>query len=163
MNKIAIKPHKNRGQEIIKIFENKSFKNPSKYDGNYSENITKDYAFIGGGDGAEDCIILTDIAYLEGIGYKIYTLEGYEAEHANAHENVVYNSTIQEIKEKVFRQCEAMYEAGHLEAEAMNRGSQKEMIKANTMFKVAYDNIIYLLHDYYDLIYKNSFKDKEKK
>lgn len=84
-------------------------------------------------------------------------------EYANAHENVVYNSTIQEIKEKVFRQCEAMYEAGHLEAEAMNRGSQEEMVKANTMFKVAYDNIIYLLHDYYDLIYKNSFKDKEKK
>ena len=47
MKKIAIKPHKNRGNEIIKIFENRGFRNPSKYDGNYSENITKDYAFIG--------------------------------------------------------------------------------------------------------------------
>ena len=76
--KIAFKPHKTRGQEIIKIFENRGFRNPSKYDGNYSENITKDYAFIGGCDGAEDCIILTDIVYLENIGYKIYTLEEYE-------------------------------------------------------------------------------------
>lgn len=80
MNKIAIKPHKNRGNEIIKIFENRGFRNPSKYDGNYSENITKDYAFIGGCDGAEDCIILTDIAYLENIGYKVCTLEEYEDE-----------------------------------------------------------------------------------
>ena len=76
--KIAFKPHATRGEEIIKIFENKGFRNPSKYDGNYSENITKDYAFIGGCDGAEDCIILTDIVYLETIGYKIYTLEEYE-------------------------------------------------------------------------------------
>lgn len=75
-------------------------------------------------------------------------------EKSDAHENVVYNSTIQEIKEKVFRQCEKMYEAGHLESEAMNRGNQKEMDEANAMFKEAYDNIIYLLHDYYDLIYK---------
>lgn len=95
MNKIAIKPHKNRGNEIIKIFENLGFRNPSKYNGNCSENITKDYAFIGGCDGAEDCIILTEIDYIENIDYKIYTLEEYEAEHANAHENVVYNSTIQ--------------------------------------------------------------------
>ena len=65
MKRIAIKPHKNRGNEIIKIFENRGFRNPSKYDGNYSENITKDYAFIGGCDGAEDCIILSEIAYLE--------------------------------------------------------------------------------------------------
>ena len=78
MNKIAIKPHKNRGNEIIKIFENRGFRNPSKYDGNYSENITKDHAFIGGCDGAEDCIILTNIVYLENIGYKICTLEEYE-------------------------------------------------------------------------------------
>ena len=76
--KIAFKPHETRGQEIIKIFENRGFRNPSKYDGNYSENITKDYAFIGGCDGAEDCIILTDIVYLENIGYNIYTLEEYE-------------------------------------------------------------------------------------
>lgn len=83
MNRIAIKPHKNRGNEIIKIFENKGFRNPSKYSGNYSENITKDFAFIGGYDGAEDCIILTDIVYLKNIGYKIYTLEEYEAEYTN--------------------------------------------------------------------------------
>ena len=83
MNRVAIKPHKNRGQEIIRIFENRGFRNPSKYDGNYSENITKDYAFIGGCDGAEDCIILTDIVYLENIGYKICTLEEYEADLAN--------------------------------------------------------------------------------
>ena len=156
MNKIAIKPHKNRGNEIIKIFENRGFRNPYKHNGNYSESITKDYAFIGGCDGAEDCIILTEIDYIENIGYKIYTLEEYEAEHANAHENIVYNSAIQEIKEKVFRQCEAMYEAGHLEVEAMNRGNQKEMDEANAMFKDAYDNIIYLLHDYYDLIYNKN-------
>ena len=81
MKRIVIKPHKNRGNEIIKIFENRGFRNPSKYDGNYSENITKDYAFIGGCDGAEDCIILSDIAYLENIGYKIYTLEEYENEY----------------------------------------------------------------------------------
>ena len=83
MNKIAIKPHKNRGNEIIKIFENRGFRNPCKYDGNYSENITGDYAFIGGCDGAEDCIILTEIDYIENIGYKIYTLEEYEADLAN--------------------------------------------------------------------------------
>lgn len=83
MNRIAIKPHKNRGNEIIKIFENRGFKNPSKYSGNYSENITKDFAFIGGCDGAENCIVLTDIVYLENIGYKIYTLEEYEADLAN--------------------------------------------------------------------------------
>ena len=81
MKRIVIKPHKNRGNEIIKIFENRGFRNPSKYDGNYSENITKDYAFIGGCDGAEDCIILSEIAYLENIGYKIYTLEEYENEY----------------------------------------------------------------------------------
>lgn len=77
-------------------------------------------------------------------------------EKSDAHEKRCYNSTIQEIKEKVFRQCEAMYEAGQLEAEAMNRGSQKEMDDANAMFKDAYDNIIYLLHDYYDLIYNKN-------
>ena len=76
--KIAFKPHETRGEEIIKIFENRGFRNPSKYDGNYSENTTKDYAFIGGCDGAEDCIILTEIDYIENIGYKIYTLEEYE-------------------------------------------------------------------------------------
>lgn len=81
MKKIAFKPHETRGREIIKILENRGFRNPSKYDGNYSENITKDHAFIGGCDGAEDCIILTDIVYLENIGYKICTLEEYENEY----------------------------------------------------------------------------------
>ena len=78
--KIAFRPHQTRGQEIIRILENMGFRNPSKYDGNCSESITKDYAFIGGCDGAEDCIILTDIVYLENIGYKICTLEEYEEE-----------------------------------------------------------------------------------
>ena len=90
MNKIAIKPHKNRGNKIIEIFENRGFRNPSKYDGNYSENITKDYAFIGGCDGAEDCIILSDIVYLENIGYKVCTLEEYET---NIGDKVEQNKT----------------------------------------------------------------------
>ena len=81
MKKIAFKPHETRGQEIIKILENRGFRNPSKYDGNYSENITKAYAFIGGCAGAEDCIILTDIVYRENIGYKICSLEEYENEY----------------------------------------------------------------------------------
>lgn len=33
------------------------------------------------------------------------------------------------------------------------------MNKANAMFKEAYDNIIYLLHDYYDLIHIENCKE----
>lgn len=67
--------------------------------------------------------------------------------------------TISEIKEEVFKQCEVMYEAGILESEAINGGNPKEMNEANAMFKEAHDNIICLLHDYYDLIHIENCKE----
>lgn len=67
--------------------------------------------------------------------------------------------TISEIKEEVFKQCEVIYEAGILESEAINGGNTKEMDEANVMFKKSYDNIIYLLHDYYDLTHIENCKE----
>ena len=58
------------------------FRNPCKYDGS-SQFFFEDYAFIGGCDGAEDCIIIDNIDRLERVGYKIYTLKEYEADLAN--------------------------------------------------------------------------------
>ena len=86
INKIAFRPHPTRGSEIIKIFESLGFRNPLNYDGSTSNIYYLNHvAYVGGCDGAEDCIILDNIDYLERVGYKIYTLE--EWEELNKHEN----------------------------------------------------------------------------
>jgi hypothetical protein len=73
MEKIAFKPHKTRGQEIIKILENMGGVNKFNLDGsrgilanetNYGNYIANDWDAFG----------------LMRLGYKIYTLEEYEEE-----------------------------------------------------------------------------------
>lgn len=85
INKIAFIPHPTRGNEIINIFKSRGFRNPMNYDGIASDRYLNHVAYAGGCDGAEDCIIITNIDYLERVGYKIYTLE--EWEELNKHEN----------------------------------------------------------------------------
>ena len=41
----------------------------------------------------------------------------------------------------------------------IDSGKTIEMDEANAMFKKAYDNIIYLLHDYYDLTHIENCKE----
>jgi hypothetical protein len=73
MEKIAFKPHKTRGQEIIKILENMGGVNKFNLDGSQGilANETKYGNYI-----ANDW----DAFGLMRLGYKIYTLEEYEEE-----------------------------------------------------------------------------------
>lgn len=91
INKIAFIPHPTRGPEIIKIFRNLGFRNPMNYDGTMPDKYLN-MAYIGGCDGAEDCIIIDNISYLERVGYTIYTLEEWE-EKSNM-KTVVLDGTI---------------------------------------------------------------------
>lgn len=84
INNIAFIPHPTRGNEIINIFKSLGFRNPMNYDGTAPDEYLS-MAYVGGCDGAEDCIILDNISYLRRVGYKIYTLE--EWEELNKHEN----------------------------------------------------------------------------
>lgn len=84
INNIAFIPHPTRGNEIINIFKSCGFRNPMNYDGTAPDEYLS-MAYVGGCDGAEDCIILDNISYLRRVGYKIYTLE--EWEELNKHEN----------------------------------------------------------------------------
>ena len=78
INKIAFIPHPTRGSEIINIFESLGFRNPMNYNGTSSDKYLNHAAYVGGCDGAEDCIIIDNIDYLERVGYKICTLEEWE-------------------------------------------------------------------------------------
>lgn len=79
LNKIAFIPHPTRGREIIKIFESRGFRNPMNYDGApLDDKYLNDIAYIGGCDGAKDCILVDNVDYLRRVGYKIYTLEEWE-------------------------------------------------------------------------------------
>lgn len=96
INKIAFIPHPTRGNEIINIFKSRGFRNPMNYDGTVPDEYLS-MAYVGGCDGAEDCIIIDNISYLTRVGYKIYTLE--EWEELNKHENII-NLTILSARDR---------------------------------------------------------------
>jgi hypothetical protein len=73
MNKIAFRPHKTRGPEIINILRGMGGKNRFDYIG---WSVMHESYYID-----ENGIIDKHLtSYLEGEGYKIYTLEEYEEE-----------------------------------------------------------------------------------
>lgn len=74
MDKIAFRPHKTRGQEIIRILENMGGVNKYRLDGSQGSVLAIDTKRNNSIDDDWDGF------YLLNLGYKIYTLEEYEEE-----------------------------------------------------------------------------------
>lgn len=119
MKKIAIKPHKTRGKEVISILEKNGGVNCNEYSG--TEHIEHPVAYY---VAVDHYIVFSNITFLEQRGYKIYTLEEWEDECKS---DEMIEGLVEESDdfEKMYMESEKRYEEEYSKGEYCHEQSFK--------------------------------------